>query len=280
MLLRQLLDEPTQDRDLLPWMAQVETRHASRQPLERAFLGGAGAAGLAGAFAVAYRAALRQLVPTHPAAALAVTESQGNHPRALRTAARSEGTHVHIEGEKVWTTLANRAETLLVAAVEGERDGRPAIGVYAVPASASGVSLTPMPPTPFVPEIPHFAMTLDVRVPAENRVDGDGWADLVKPFRTVEDLFVTAALAGLGFRRREPADWAAVITGIAALGDADPSSAQTHLALHGLMERSHELAQRLAEDDAVLARDLALLRIAGKARATRHQRALQQLGIS
>ena len=52
-----------------------------------------------------------------------------------------------------------------------------------------------MPATPFVPDVAHATVTLArVTIAPEARLAGDGWSDYVKPFRTLEDLHVQAAI--------------------------------------------------------------------------------------
>lgn len=274
-LLRELLAEPRiADVDLPSWLAGVEARHADRTPIERAVLAGAAASSMGPMFAAAYRAALVALTG-RPAAALCVTEANGNHPRSLETRA-AEG---RLVGAKRWATMAGAAETLLVAAVEGQAEDRPMIGVYAVPANAEGVRLNALPPTPFVPEVPHFEVHLDVALADIERLPGDGWADLVKPFRTVEDLFVISAFSALALRLDEPGYWAGLLTGLVPLAAEDPKAPATHLALDGLLKLAHARLPYLADRDPSLARDLPLLQIARRARATRLERARQALGL-
>jgi hypothetical protein len=69
-----------------------------------------------------------------------------------------------------------------------------------------------MPPTRFVPEVPHARLAFDgVAVAHEDVLPGDGYERYIKPFRSVEDIHVTAAvlaylLAEAG-RRGWPASW-------------------------------------------------------------------------
>ncbi|MCO4744877.1 MAG: acyl-CoA dehydrogenase family protein [Proteobacteria bacterium] len=279
-MIRDALTAPVEVVDALaPWLHATEATFGDATPLARAVAGAARSDRMAGVFAVAYRAALADLLPGFSAAALCVTEAKGNHPRSIETSATG-GEVVHLQGTKHWSTLADRAETLLVAANEGMRDGRPVIGVYAVPANAEGVTLKPMPPTPFVPEVPHFQVHIDTRVPRSSRVPGDGWADIIKPFRTVEDLFVTAALCGFGLRQTRDPAWAAVLAGLWALSHASPRDPAVHLVLDGLMSQAHALILPVAETDERLSRDLKLLKVAGTARRARLARAKSALGIA
>lgn len=267
-------------------------------PAALAIAGGFAADRVGWAFASGYQAALRALLPeldAHTLAAFCVTEEAGNRPRDIRTTlTREVSGHWRIDGAKRWTTLGPAGTQLLVvgALAEGADPGeRPALRVARVPVPSPGLVIEPMPPTGFVPEVPHARLRLQgVRVPADALLPGDGYADYVKPFRTIEDLHVT--LAGLAYLLREsrarawPAAHAeqlvAALMLLASLAAHDARSPLLHLGLAGALQ----LAQRLyVEAGALFAatpddpaaqrwrRDQALFGIAGTARAQRAARA-------
>ena len=248
------------------------------------------------AFIGGYRAALRQLLPQHrDVMALCATESGGNHPRAIGTTLREDGDTLVLSGEKTWVTGGSLARRLLVMASRGSDDaGRNRLVGVIVDADAEGVSVQSLPATPFVPEVPHAAISLrQVRVAPEAVVQGDGYADLLKPFRTIEDLHVHVALLAylVGVGRRNGWDSAfversvAVVLAGAALCREDAKSAAVHIATAGLLGQTLDLvaeAERLwdSADDPEFGRflrDKALLKVAGKARQARRQRAWQTL---
>src|SRR5690606_29810859 len=153
--------------------------------------------------------------------------------------------------------------------------------------------IEPLPPAPFVPEIPHAKVRFE-GVRDFEALEGDGWADYVRPFRTVEDMHVhAAALAWLAASARRH-DWPreiveralAVLLSLRELSLADPSSADAHLALGGAIALSRALVAELEplwdrapeQERARWRRDRALLDVAGKARAQRLERAWQALG--
>ena len=89
-----------------------------------------------------------------------------------------------------------------------DAQGRNALRMVRVPTDAPGVTLAPS-SAPFVPEIPHAEVTLDhVHVATDAVLPGDGYTEYVKPFRTVEDAHVHAALLGylIGIARRHDFD--------------------------------------------------------------------------
>lgn len=276
---------PEATDDVATWWAEQRALAAGcESPWEAAVRGGARVDRLGFAFAAGYEAALWRLLPTRDrarAAALCATEAGGVHPRAIE--ATFEGGV--LDGEKTFVTLGTHAEELLVLAREGERDGRPALALVRVRADAAGVTLTPLPATPFVPEIPHASVRFE-GAPAE-RVEGDGWADHVRPFRTVEDVHVHAAL--LGWLVRVGRRWGfapgpleralSILLGLEVLSRADPSARATHLALAGAIDETRAVVERCDWSSAPEAdrrrweRDRRLLDVASGARAARRDKA-------
>lgn len=255
----------------------------------RAMAGGSAADRPGWAFASGYTEALRRLVPAvgDRAVALAATESGGAHPRAIAT--RLAGGR--LDGVKRFVTLAPACDAALVIASEGESAGRNQLAAVLVPLDRDGVALEPLPPTAFAPEVPHAAITFRaVAVASGERLPGDGYSDYLKPFRTVEDIHVMAAIAAwlaatfarAGAPGAAPAEeLAALAAGLVALGRLDPRATITHRLLAGALA---VLAQVLARAEPVWAavdpvmrarwqRDRPLLEVAGAARAARLDRA-------
>jgi len=278
------------------WAATAAERDAYALPIDRAMVGGARADRVGFAFAAGYAEALRALVPGATGiSALCATEEEGNQPRAIRTTLVADGAGFVVTGRKRWATVASEASSLLVVASAGQAaDGRNQLKVVRVPADAEGVRIRAT-SAPFVPEIPHAEVELDrVRVAAADVLPGDGYADYLKPFRTVEDLHVHGALAGYligvarrhGFARELVERWLAIAVTTRALAAADVKAATTHAALAGLIELVTrevavlEAAWAAAPDDehARWCRDRPLLKVAGSARAARRERAWASLG--
>lgn len=289
--------------DVAAWWPQWQALAATgAAPPALAIAGGFAADRVGWAFASGYQAALRALLPglgPDVLAAFCVTEEGGNRPRDIRTTlTREDSGHWRIDGAKRWTTLGPAGSLLLVVgAVAGDRPEhraageRPTLRVARVPAPSPGLAIEPMPPTGFVPEVPHARLRLQgVRVAADALLPGDGYDDYVKPFRSIEDLHVT--LAGLACLLREararawPAAYAeqlvAALMLLAALAARDPRSPLLHLGLAGALT----LAQRLYAEAGALfeatpddpaaqrwRRDQALFGVAGATRAQRAARA-------
>ncbi|MBO6936283.1 MAG: acyl-CoA dehydrogenase family protein [Deltaproteobacteria bacterium] len=299
-VLRHLLgDAPdaTPIADVPSWWARHRASVEGRTtPAARAFAGGFAADRLGYAFASGYTEALSSLVPVLEGhrAALCATEAGKSHPRAIETSLRRDGEGWVLNGEKSFVTLAEYAEELLVVASLGLDDHeRNRLRVVRIPSDREGVRLEPAPPTRFVPEIPHARLVLtDVAVSDAEVLQGDGYDDYLKPFRTVEDLHVGAAVVGHLMRVARLFDLGAPYLGELAeltvsmfsLALADPRDSALHVALAGAwgrlqgavdtldLDRLDEEARRRLE------RDRALFDVASKARGRRLAVAWTRLG--
>lgn len=273
------------------WAAHRGALSAASEPWEEAVRGGASADRLGYAFLAGYEAALSALLPgrdrSRPAA-LCATEKGGAHPRAI-LAAIEDGA---LTGEKTYVTLGESAEELYVLARTGTRGDRAELALARVPRAATGVAVTPLSALPFVPEIPHAAVRFE-GVRELEILPGDGWADYVRPFRTVEDVHVHAAvlawLAATAARHAWPRELSeralSLLVALRELSSADPSSPAVHVALAGTIALSRALVADLepswevapSDERARWQRDRGLLEVAGKARALRLERAWEAL---
>ncbi len=251
------------------------------------------------AFVAGYEAALRRMVPTLPEGgihAFSATEEGGAHPRAIHTTLeKAAGGGWTLSGRKRWTTGGSLADRLLVVASTGtDENGRNRLRVVEVPVAANGVRIVEMPPTEFTPEIPHSAVEFEaVALDEDAPLDGDGYEDYLKPFRTIEDLHVNAAVLAylLGVARRHdwPHDWSertlATIVALRALTTEDPKAPEVHVAVAGALGASADTIRASEEHWASVSgpererweRDRKLLEVAGRARSARRDAAWQRL---
>jgi acyl-CoA dehydrogenase len=300
------LQTPTSTRPIVDvtawWPLWQSLDPGGAGPAALAIAGGFAADRVGWAFASGYQAALRALLPALPRdtlAAFCVTEADGNRPRDIRTTITPQPDGMlRIDGAKRWTTLGPAGTLLLVVgALPASADAaRPAIRVARVPVPSPGLELQSMPPTRFVPEVPHAQVLLgDVRVGADALLPGDGYDAYVKPFRTIEDQHVTLAVLAYLLREARSRRWpeafaeqlVAAIALLAQLADDDARAPQTHIALAGALHFAHRLyADALplwatAGADAAAQRwqrDAALFDVAGQARQLRAARAWERLG--
>ena len=127
------------------------------------------------------------------------------------------------------------------------------------------------------------------------RLAGDGWDAYVKPFRSIEDVHVLAALTSWQYGLARECRWPqslqlrllALLAGCAEVARQNPSAPATHVLLAGLFDQQaalkHELDQAFSAGPehwaALWQRDRNLLFIAAGARAKRLEKALAVLGI-
>jgi acyl-CoA dehydrogenase len=270
-------------------------------PIDRAVAGGFLADRVAYAFAAGYEAALRRLVPglpDGPIVSLCITEQEGGHPRAIRTRLEEDPSGgFSLTGQKSFITAALEAEILMVAASTGtDSEGRNRIRMVLVERGRKGVAVTPMPDLPFVPEISHGIVSLaGVRIDGRDILPGDGYADYIKPFRTIEDIHVLGAVVGYLVREALIFSWPretcqemlALIVAAQALAAADPLSPATHLALAGFTGCFDRFLEDIgpfwdrtdADTKAWWTRDRYLLGVAQKARQARLAAAWGRYGL-
>ena len=282
------------------WSQHCQVVEAAKNPVDAAIQGGFRSSVLATAFAAGYQAALNRLFPSLPRdciVSLCVTERGGGHPRAIlsRIEAGASGTYT-LTGEKRWATLSSRASLLLVVARMGEdaATNRANFRVIRVSPNAPGVTIVPMPETPFVPEIRHAEVSLNsVSISEVDVLPGDGYEDYVKPFRTVEDIHVHAAGAGYCIRICRQYDLGRPLTerfvhlaaSLQHLAHEDPKEPVTHIVLAGLLAefmtalREFDVAfAKLAPDAyAKFASDKPIFDIASRVRAERSAKAWERL---
>ncbi|MDO3647466.1 acyl-CoA dehydrogenase family protein [Nocardia mangyaensis] len=271
--------------DLAAGWARHRARSAGfANSVDRAAIAGFDSAETGSAFLGGYQEALHALVPElepDDLAALCATEAAGARPSAMTTTVAGDGT---VTGTKSFATLGPAATRFVVIATEGLRaDGRSSLRAVLVPAAAPGITVTPLPELPFVPEVPHA--TVEFTAAPGDVLPGDGYADYLKPFRTVEDMHVVAAVLGRLVRVGRQARWPvepvaqllAVLAAVRGVSVDDPNSAGAHVALggvFGLLTRARvELEPWWDQVDPVVRsrwdRDSPVLGVAGKARAAR-----------
>lgn len=239
------------------------------------------------AFLPGYQAALRSLLPEldpGTLVSLLATEQGGGHPAAIATALTETTAGWRVTGAKSFATLGAHADRfVVVASIGAGADGRNRLRAALVAADEPGVGVEPLPELPFAPEIPHAAVRFDAV--AAVPLPGDGYADLLKPFRTVEDVHVLAATLGYLVRVARSAGWPedtverllALLAGVRGIEPAAYRSPGAHIALGGLfgglnawVADTEPLWARVDEPQRRRwERDRPLLGVAGKVRAQR-----------
>lgn len=277
---------------LADWYAALQLRIGAVAPLQLALLGGrlAGTPGLA--FLAGYQAALRLLWPSAPSGlgALCVTENKSTRPADMHT--RLDG--LALTGRKDFVTAAEAADWLLVAARDEAAEAPVHLSLAVVYRGAPGVRIEPLPSLPLMPDISHGRLHLE-HANCE-LLAGDGWDAYVKPFRSIEDLHVLAAvgawLYGVGQESGWPQDLLlrllALLAGCAEVSRLNPGAATSHVLLGGLFAQFSALKSELEVAlqagppawAALWQRDQNLLEIARSARVKRLDKALAGLAVS
>lgn len=296
------LQRPAKPVDIGEWFRNFKTEVPSHfSTIERAALGGRRARCVGHAFSAGYQSALEHLFSGHfdaeqpELASFCVSETRGNHPRAIDTALSHEEEHHFLTGSKSFVSGAHEARRLFVACQTGpDTSGRPIIKLVTLSATNPGVHIEALPTLPFIPEVSHGQVRFDrVKLDSKCLLTGDGYTEYVKPFRTCEDLHVMSAVLAyvLGEAMAEALtktlieDVLSLLIGFQPLGQADLKSPETHLALAGLRSQMQAVLERFTNEVATAnsalhaswRRDVALLKVAGKAHAVRTQKAWSTL---
>ncbi|WP_217476477.1 acyl-CoA dehydrogenase [Stutzerimonas stutzeri] len=273
------------------WFAALQAQ-CEGDLFELAVLGGRLAETPGLAFVAGYQAALRRLWPDAPEGlgALCTTEDRKLRPADMLT--RLEG--AQLTGHKDFVTGGTTASWLLVSARDEPPGERPRLSLCMVRCDEVGVHLEPGPPLPLLPDVPHGRLRL-VHAHCQ-RLTGDGWDDYVKPFRTLEDLYVMAALVGWLYGVGRECAWPqglqlqllGILAGAAEVSRLPPADPATHLLLAALSQQLAALGPGL---DAALAagppqwlglwqRDRGVLQLARGAQARRLAQAAATLGLT
>ncbi len=297
---------------LQPWQAGPNggDRGSGREHLGHGLLGGFVADRPAWAMVAGHQAAVRRLawerggldlLPDVGIVAFCASEEGGAHPRAVHAALReAPDGEFRLRGQKRWATLAPSAATLLIVASAGRDGDRNLLRALCVPRRRSGIEVSPMElrdRTPTYPEVHHAIVDLtDVPVAAGEILDGDGYTDAIKPFRTIEDLYIGAAMTAFNLALARRWGWPEaavedlllllVAAGALAFGPLDGPAAILGVAA---LERStarvradHEKHWALLDeaDAAAWRRVAAAGGIAARARELRRQGAWARLAAS
>jgi acyl-CoA dehydrogenase len=275
----------------------IAAEHAD--PIHQAIIGGFVADRVGWAFASGYQAALHALFPDAPGdriCALCVTEADGNSPKAIKSSLTRTRDDWTLNGSKRWTTLGPQGALFFVAARdEAASLTRASIKIARVDSNARGLKIENMPATNFVTEVPHARLQFeDLKLVESAILPGDGYDQYVKPFRTVEDIHVQAAVLAYLMREGQRLTWpqgwlerlAALLAALGRIADMPADEPETHVALSGalafgagLIGETDAFWLASAADPAALRwrRDRDLLKVASGAREQRTRRAWERL---
>jgi alkylation response protein AidB-like acyl-CoA dehydrogenase len=250
------------------------------------------------AFAAGYWAALYRLLPNlpkTPVPALCISEKQGPHPAKIKCRLERTADQWQLDGKKHFVTCGQEADLLLVAASIGtDPDGKNMLRLVRVEKDQNGIAVKPLDkPLAILPEIGHGVVVFSaVAVSTEDILPGDGYRAYIKPFRTIEDLHVIAAILGYLLRVGLRCDWArpaqaqllALLLTTRTIARADFTAPEIHIATGGAIAALQLLLENLESGwdrvdprtRSAWRRDRAVLDIAADARQKRLAAAWKQ----
>ncbi|KAB0505895.1 MULTISPECIES: acyl-CoA dehydrogenase middle domain-containing protein [Pseudomonas] len=274
------------DPDLGEGFATLLQQLGAVSPFELAVVGGRLMATPGLAFLVGYQAALRMLWPSAPLSlgALCATEQRSLRVADMQTRLRD----LRLNGRKDFVTAGDAADWLLVAARSEEPGEAARLNLAVVYPGEPGVRLEKLAPMPLMPDIGHGRLFLDNALC--ELLAGDGWDAYVKPFRTLEDIYVLSAMTAWLYGVGQDSDWPqtlqlrllALLAGCAEVSRQAPNNPVGHVLLGGLFAQfdglKAEVNQALADGPpqwaAMWQRDQTVMDLAAGARGKRLAKAL------
>ena len=272
--------------DLAEGFATLLQQVGNVTPFELAVAGGRRMATPGLAFLVGYQAALRMLWPSAPPSlgALCATEQRSLRPADMQTRLSD----LRLSGRKDFVTAGDAADWLLVAARSEEPGEKPRLSLAVVYPGEPGVRVEKLPALPLMPDISHGRLHLDGALC--ELLAGDGWDAYVKPFRSLEDVYVLSAMTAWLYGVGQDSGWSqplllrllALVAGCAEASRQPPNNPAGHVLLGGLFAQfdalKSEIDQALAEGNPEWAqmwqRDQSVMQLAAGARAKRLAKAL------
>lgn len=275
------------------WFAELSKHATQASSCELAILGGRLASTPGLAFLAGYQTALRALVPSapHGIGALCVTEQRASKPSAIHTRL-VDG---QITGHKDFVITGSAAQWLIVLARSESVEQKPRLTAVLVATDNPHITLQSLPALTVVPDIAHSAVHFSQ---AQCQIlSGDGWDDYSKPFRTLEDGHVLAALCAWLYGQSLLDQWPqelqlqliAVLAGLKETLAQPNKDAASHLLLAGNLAQfaslqthiSRALANHSSQKTAqAWQRDKAILELASSARMRRLEAAKNALKLT
>ncbi len=133
--------------------------------------------------------------------------SGGSDLGALRTAARREGDHYVVSGQKIWNSLAHKAAVgVLIARTDASKPKHKGLSVFLVDMKSPGITVRPI--TDMTGAEPEYNEVFldEVRVPADRLLgrEGDGWRIVMEQLQTErQGMTMPGAVWGSGPTARE-----------------------------------------------------------------------------
>ncbi len=194
-------------QNIKDWSLDYYQLVKDKAPIDRAIVGGFQCQQFSFAFMAGYQAALEKMFPSiapNEFKALCVSEEKGGHPKVIQTVLQNN----QITGVKTYVTAGTEADHLLVLCKTNESvNDRPILRIVHIPRQAAGVELANF-ELPFMKDVKHGKLKLkEVKIEESQILEGDGYSDYTKPFRTLEDICVSAAYQAMLLRQAIDNNW-------------------------------------------------------------------------
>jgi acyl-CoA dehydrogenase len=184
------------------WLSFLDKLSTDLDPLERTIFAGYHADRLGYAFCSGYLAATKSLFGSDRTALCATENIKGAPPNSIQTKITPQNGKLVLNGEKSFVTLGKEVNEIAVLVKKEE-----ITKILLIPSKHVSF-VSPKRSISFIPEIAHCAVRFDnLEVKPEWILDGDGFQDYTKPFRTVEDIFVFGAFLGYLYRVCRKSNW-------------------------------------------------------------------------
>jgi hypothetical protein len=237
-----------------------ENNQAWDLPVDRAISEGFFSDRVAYAFYAGFQAAFYYLLPEskkNTVFGFCVSEQHGSHPSKIKANLKKipDSEKWCINGYKKFVSCALYADQLLVAASKGTNDkNKNILKIILLKSDVKGLKIEPMNNIPFIPEISHGIITFDNVIVDESQIlPEDGYKNYIKPFRTIEDICIYAALLGYLFKAACKFYWPKkikehvlfLLTGIRSLSKSDFKDPAAHIVLGGFEYQLNSLFKEL-----------------------------------
>ncbi len=190
------------------WAKDYYKLTKDKTPIDKAILGGFSCQQFSFAFMAGYQTALEIMFPLiapNEIKALCVSETKGVHPKSIQTTLINN----RINGLKTYVTAGSEVAHLLVLCKTDQTlNNRPVLKMVHLPRTAKNINITDF-ELPFMKEVKHGKLQLNNTEITTNQIlEGDGYDQYTKPFRTLEDICVSASYQAMLLRQAIDNQWA------------------------------------------------------------------------
>jgi len=305
-MLREVIELKEISRDISAqtrWIRELDVSSlvASDALAQQVFLAGINSDSSSSAFWLGYQLAIQYLFGDQLSgdiAAFVINESRSSKPSNWCTSLIKDQGDYLVSGKKDFVTARDQIDCLLVGGVikdsASDNEIKGFTRIFKVAASDTGLNFEPFKGLPVFKELEKSRLIIEEVSVAEDSVfNGDGYTDFIKPFRLIEDFFVSVSLLGylcrllsMGSGGKKYWGKVSLLRELLPLCEArlkvlGPDYSSYDLVVEGFLNEVAEFIKKVVrdkpEDDLFksLGADLMVLSIGEKARSIRYERALK-----